>query len=245
MDVLSKQQVLLMAVQHFREGDFPFTVERDGDRLVFALNWKDARIAGLKSISKETGDFVYVVELDGEKGTFYGYDIDEETYRRMGADGKFRMSGSSFVGHEIRFHKEAGLDMKDGMKAWEFSTEDIHVPVKEFFTGQGWKYKEPDLRMVSLTGTSALVYKGISTLFMIIGIAGSALFLSIGLWPALFLTGIFVLLGIWALGVGFGKAWMPVMSVKMTLKVVGLSFAISWGAVLVILFVVFGLKGGF
>lgn len=236
------QAVLEEAAALFNSGDYPFSAEVDGSRLLCRVTWKDAALLGLGTVSREVSTFRYIVELK-EDGTFHGYDMDADMAANFDMHGHMRVSGSAFVGHEFRLHKEFGVDAEEGIRTYGFNTAKIHKPVKEFFTGKGFTYRDPDLQMVALEGGALTVYKTLGVLFTLIGVSGIALFLSIGVWPAAFIPGIFAALGLWALGVGAGKAWMPLFSPKMVVKITIGTFAASWGIILLVLGLI-ALAGG-
>lgn len=237
-----KQAVLVEAAALFNNEDYPFSVEMDGDRLFCIVDWKNATFLGLGSISKEVATYRYIVKLEDD-GTFHGYDMDIDTMAKANLKGHVRVSGNAFAGHEIRFHKEIGVDAENGVQMYGFNTEKIHKPVKEFFEKKGFTYKEPDVQMVVMEGSGRTIYKALGVLFSLLGIAGTVLFLSIGVWPALFFTGLFIALGFWALGVGLGKAWMPIFSAKMVIKITVGVFAVSWGLVMLVMLIL-ALTGG-
>lgn len=238
-----KQVVIDTALSVFGSGDYPFEAETDGERLFFKRDWKDGVLLGNGTVSKETASFRYIVELS-DKGTWHGYDMDLESMLKGDMRGKVHVSGSAFVGHEIRMRKEIAVDAGNGLSDFGFNTEEIHRPVKEFMTNMGWQYKEPGVRMTALEGSGLATYKGIGALFTLLGLAGTAMFVFLEVWPALILTGLFLALGIWALGVGFGKAWMPVFSVKATIAIVAGTFIVGYGLIFLVLVIVLLLNGG-
>lgn len=239
LNIRDKQAILEKACRLLNIEGNPFSAEIDGDRLIVSWRWQDAVQLGVKSVSKVVSEFRYVVVLN-DNGTFYGYDTDSRTVMGAHAGGAYAQTGS-FIGHEIRIRKEISLELgDDGLKVgvYHFSTKLVHDTVKKVFRENlGLKYHEPAVTWVMAEGALKLSFLFIGILFSIIGILGTLLFLGMGIWQGSCITGVFVLLGIWAALTGIGVWKVPVFSVKAGLIftfgtiIIGwvLAFAIAFG----------------
>lgn len=242
----NKRDIIEKAVREFSDGKYPFIVETDGDRLVFRWRWMDATVFGISSISREVKEFRHVVIL-GNDGTFYGYDTDDGSYAGARFSGKVRAGGSTFTGQEIRIRREAAFG-KDrdgaGIRTWEFSTEDVHGPVRKFFTDNGWRYRAPMATWVGAEGTQkkkflwrGLLFTAISAVMMIpFLLEGEIFFLVFSL--------LFLAPGIWMFLVGTGRAKIPAFSVKGAIMATALVFAAAYLAIFIGLGIYYIAMGG-
>lgn len=230
-----KEKVLQLAVQRLNDMKYPFTVTVDGNQLIAVWKWKDTTVLGSSMIAKENSSFRYIIRLRDD-GTFYGFDADEETLFRGGADGKIYGGGKRFTGQEIRFHKEISLSKKNGkmgLHTYGFSTREIHEPIIAFFETQGWRYREPAVWGVRVSKTSKKTFLFIGILFVLIGGAGIINFWTYHVGVIVFIPLFFLATGIWALLTGGGMIPLPVFSKTFGVTVIFagifLSFTIVFG----------------
>lgn len=229
--MLNRTEVLRKAQAEFMKTDYPFTADIEDGRLVLKWRWKDGVFVGPGGISKEVSEFRYVVEVKDD-GTFYGYDADAESVMALKKGGKLSVSGRSFIGHEVRIHKEIAVgkqaDSAAGMQEMSFRTTDIHQPVRAFFEQMGYRYKEPNVTWIKMPDGHRSTYFGIGGLFSFIGIGGVILFLSLGLPVVALLPGLFLCIGIWSFLVAARRIPFPVFSTRFVLILTGLTFAVSF-----------------
>lgn len=225
----NREEVLKRAVQLLDIPGNPFTAEADGDRLVVRWRWKDAARIGAASVSKEVSEYRYVVVL-GDNGTYWGYDTDEESLARIDS-GHVALQASGFVGHELRFHKEAAV-VHDadglGVGTFQFSTKLVHDAVRRAMGTMDMKYKEPALTWVHVEGVTKLSFMLVGIIFTIVGVFGSLLFFALCLWQGLLIMLPILLIGAWCLLTGMDVLKVPVFSVKAGLLLVFGFIIIAW-----------------
>lgn len=228
----SKKEMLNLAVSALNAPSYPFSVSSDDECLIIMWRWKDALLFGSNGVSKEISDFRYVVILR-EDGSFYGYDTDEESLIRGSARGYVNVQGKSFIGQEMRIHKELAFgkntgQSKVGIQTWNFSTKQIHDPVRRFFESNGWKYREQAVFWVPVSGSSKMIYLVIGILFTLIGSAGAVRFCLDGMGMISLFPVLFALLGIWAFMASVGIIKLPVFSKRFGLALVVGSIFLSF-----------------
>lgn len=188
-------------------------VESDGV-LTVKWRWKDAVQLGFTSITKETAEYRYAVVLDYEHKTFYGYDTDESTSAGLDRKGIISLRGRSFVGHEVKLHRELALSTDNGIRDWGYSTKRVHDAVRDVLEAEGWGYREPGVTWVSLGGSSRLTYCAIGAVFFLAGLLFLVPAVLEGAWPMGLFTALFALTGFWAVLAGTGRRVVPVFSVR-------------------------------
>lgn len=232
----NKNEIIDKVIRTLNNGTYPFNAVRDGDSIIVKWEWKDATQFGIGTVSREVSAFRYVVMVNDDN-TFYGYDTDESRIASLGVSGANCPQDRSFIGHEIRFHRETAVgrnagENNTGVRTWEFSTTKVHNVVKEVFENNGWKYKEPAVTWITLHGSHKSTYKMLGILFLVVGILGTILFVSLNLLPANIVTMPITLIGLWAVLVGTGKKKFPVLSMKTTVILTLSGFFGSWILVL-------------
>ena len=171
--------------------------------------------------------FRYIVEFDSNK-EYHGYDMDMGFVTRPGTYGSVRLAGRVLTDHEVQFDK----------------SEAIHMLVIETLSAFGFEYRKPSVRFMPVKEPMRMTYRALGLMFGGLGIISFALFFVIKSWLGFLVSGLFKILGIWALGVSLGRPWVPVLSIKKTDKTAVLSFAVGWGLALLALFLLVFLYDG-
>ncbi len=237
LEAVDKTDILNEAVEKINTGSDRFYAESDGEHLIVKWRWKDAVKLGIGSASKEVSEFRYIIIL-GKDNTFYGYDTDDENTAGGRIQGSAYIRTSSFVGRTIKVHKETAVsknkgDKNLGINSYDFSAGQMHDFIKKIFTDMGLEYKEPQTAWIKAEGTTKISFLFAGIIFLIIGIFGTLLFTFVGLLQAVFITGLFILLGIWAELISAGILKLPVLSLKAGLFLIIGGIAVSWIFVLI------------
>lgn len=219
-----RQELLQLAVNTLNRDEYPFSVTSDGEQLIAAWKWKDAALWGKGTVSKEVSRFRYVVKLR-EDGTFYDFDADEEDVFMAAGSGHINARSRAFTGQKMRFHREIAFgknagESRAGLHTYDFSTKQIHEPIRQFLECNGWKYREQKAFGVQASGRTKVTYLLTGLFFTLLGVAGVIDFMENEAGGIVWLPGIFVILGIWSFLTGAGVIKIPVFSKRFGIAMV-------------------------
>ncbi len=141
---MNKEQVKQSAFSRFNNPNNFFTVEVNGDDLIFTWNWKNATLFGMTSISQENREYKYIITLfDNNK--YKDRSIDTNKNINV-SPGNISFGNSLFTGKQFGVHKEIGIGRNNqtnetGVQMFDFDTRKIQKPVQNFLNECGYTKK--------------------------------------------------------------------------------------------------------
>ena len=124
----------------------PFVVSVENGKIVARWRWKDGYFLQFPDvkITKEVEDYECIVELLPD-GKYKMTDKTSQTSAAAGAGG-LSLEKKVFVGKSVSFHKEITIGKKNdtgesGIVSFDFNSEKIHSPLKNFLANCGYKKK--------------------------------------------------------------------------------------------------------